>query len=175
MRLMHGAARDSSAPCRPLWPRCGARSQGPRGRTKSGGINLHPPPRSGGGGPCEAWWRGRAAAPLIADPSPFKGGHGGSRGHDFCSLDSLSLIRAICLNYEGEERGAGAPEDSLYDWHALLRSRAGRSSKRRFFCDLWLDNCPHFSYMSKIPTHQGRLSRGHFRKTAAGCGARARM
>ena len=35
-----------------------ARPMESRPRTESGVIK-HPPPRSGGGGPCEAWWRGR--------------------------------------------------------------------------------------------------------------------
>ena len=34
---------------------------------------------------------------------------------------------------------------------------------------------PSFSYKGRISLIEGRLSRGHFRKTEAGCGARARM
>src|SRR5438270_10093834 len=38
-----------------------------------------PPPRRGGGGPCEAWWRGHASAPapsrsLRSPPPPDRGG-----------------------------------------------------------------------------------------------------
>src|SRR5262249_17276328 len=34
-------------------------------------IEMDPPPRSGGGGPCEAWWRGRMRAPALT----FKRAH----------------------------------------------------------------------------------------------------
>jgi hypothetical protein len=45
------------------------------GRTRApmrrGKDFVCPPPRSGGGGPCEAWWRGRAAKRLAVRPAPL--------------------------------------------------------------------------------------------------------
>src|SRR5438034_8173785 len=48
---------DSPAVCR-LAPSAGFAGTSPAARGRIATRRGDPPPRSGGGGPCEAWWRG---------------------------------------------------------------------------------------------------------------------
>ncbi|HEX5452938.1 MAG TPA: endonuclease domain-containing protein, partial [Stellaceae bacterium] len=84
-----------------------------------------PPPRSGGGGPCEAWWRGRAPhAPsdaLRAPPPPRAGEDQGDRGGSM-RAPAKTFRRARELR-----RRMTLPEVVL--WQAL---RQGRLAGLRF-------------------------------------------
>src|ERR1700722_7073208 len=99
-----------------------------------------PPPRSGGGGPHEVWWRGLAcsgqrvlalSAPLAPPPPPTRGGVGGAGLLGTAGPGPIGSLRSPPAPQAGEKRYQSAP--------AVRRAREARPSGGRSLLAVLLD------------------------------------
>src|SRR5579883_1316072 len=133
--IRRGAQRRRRA-ARSARPSCPARRAGGEADFRAG---AYPPPRSGGGGPCETWWRGLRPIRIIpnrrrppstalrAVPLPrFRGG-GKLRPFQFASQiaqRTFNMRRAELGGFVGFAGGPGGVE------RVVLADRAGVAAAR---------------------------------------------